>query len=340
MTTAQPLPTRERLRQFFRGRLSLYGDPGLPTQVHLCPTDRCNLECKQCDIWRINPAPELTTSQWKDILSEIGLFAGPVALNFAGGEPFLRPDLLELAHFAVSQGFTVTSNTNATLINVDLAKRIYQAGLDILYVSLDGFTAATHDNIRNRTGTFEKVMGALDTLDKFPAPRIVIATILHKGSAPEISQGLEWVKSRGYQLVVQPLYQTFGEPFDRHWYQRSPLFPDDLVAIDQAIDILISEKQRDGVVCNSIQQLIAMKGYYRAPTFPNGQKCKAGFKDLSLDPYGNFHLCYHLRPIGNVRGTDIRALWQSDEAAILRQEVASCPRTCNLLNCNFDRDDP
>ena len=62
-----------------------------------------------------------------------------------------------------------------------------------------------------------------------------------------------------------------------------------------------------------------------------------GFKDIALDPYGNFLVCYHLRPVGSVRESTIEALWWGKQTAERRQEVVDCPRTCNLQNCNFDR---
>ncbi len=235
-------------------------------------------------------------------------------------------------------GFTVTANSNGTLIDAALAKAIFESGLSTLYISLDGFSPHSHDFIRNKPDLFQKLMSNLDLMDAYPSPQVIFSTILHRRSVSEVQMGLEMVKARGYQLVVQPLYQTFGEPYDGEWYRRSSLFPDDIVEVDRALDILIEEKAKDGPVCNAIPQLQAMKGYYRAPTFPNGQSCKAGFKDISLDPYGNFHLCYHLKPIGNVRDSQVEDLWMSQDAAILRQEVASCPRNCNLLNCNFERD--
>lgn len=327
------------LRNFLGARLSLYGDPGLPEQLHICPTDRCNLQCRQCDIWRIKPAPELSTDEWKMIIDEVAEFAGAIALNFAGGEPFLRPDLLELIRHASAQGFTVTSNSNGTLITEKLAQGLFESGLDILYISLDGFTSQTHDHIRNKEGLYERVLKNLDYIDALPAPRIVIATILHKRSIHEIDAALDLIKTRDYQLVVQPLYQTFGEPYDAHWYKRSTLYPDDLLAVDAALDRLIQARREAGPVCNPVAQLEEMKRYYRAPTLPNGHSCKAGFKDISLDPYGNFHLCYHLKPLGNIRDEGVKGLWQSQKSAILRQEIASCPRTCNLLNCNFEGSD-
>ena len=69
--------------------------PGLPDQIHVSVTDRCTLPCRMCDIWKIKPGPELTTNEWKGVFDQIADWAGPVGLNFAGGEPFLRKDLFE-----------------------------------------------------------------------------------------------------------------------------------------------------------------------------------------------------------------------------------------------------
>jgi len=327
-----------RLRMLAQSRL--FGDPGRPTQVHLCPTDRCNLTCRQCDIWRISPGPELTTTDWKRVLDELADLIGHGALNFAGGEPFLRPDLPELIEHGVKLGFEVSANTNGLLIDEELVRRLHDLGLDILYLSLDGARAKTHDRIRNRPGSFKKVMKALDILQRFGRPRAVIAAILHRHSVPEALEMLELVRSRDCQIVFQPIMQTFSEPYDPSWPERSSLLPDDFLVLDRQIDQLIQVKRDHGPICNEVAQLEAFKGYFRAPTMTNGLTCKAGFKDVALDPYGNFMVCYHLRPAGNVRESSIKSLWWGRDAAIRRQEVASCIRTCNLQNCNFDRKNP
>ena len=333
-------PLTKKMREWIpraRAQWRLYGDPGRPTQIHLCPTDRCNLTCRQCDIWRIDPGDELSTKEWKDVLDQIADLTGAASLNFAGGEPFIRHDLPELMEHAVHLGFTVSANTNGLLITDDMAERLHDIGLDILYISLDGATAETHDRIRNRKGTFRKVLQAFDRLDRYGAPRVVIAAILHRHSIPEAGDLLELARSRGYQIVFQPIMQTFSEPYDPQWYRRSPLIPTDYVELDRQLDHLIAVKRDHGPICNAIAQLESFRSYFRAPTLPNGLRCKAGFQDISLDPYGNFMVCYHLRPAGNVRKTPIRELWWGAEAAVRRQEVASCPRTCNLQNCNFER---
>lgn len=332
------LPVRvQRWLMRSAAQLRLYGDPGRPSQIHLCPTDRCNLTCRQCDIWRIDPGPELTTLEWKRVLDECAELCGPASLNFAGGEPFTRPDLVELIEHSTRLGFTVSANSNGLLVDKTLALRLKDAGLDILYLSLDGASPESHDRIRNRPGGFERVMKACDALDAVSGPRPVFAAILHRLSVPEAGALLGLARARGYPIVYQPLYQTFAEPYDPSWYQRSPWMPMDWVELDAQLDALIAEKQRDAPILNEARQLDAFKRYFRAPTLPNGLGCRAGFSDIAFDPYGNVLMCYHLRPVGRVQEQSVHAVWWGEDAAWRRQEVASCPRTCNLQNCNFER---
>lgn len=330
-------PSWQRMLWRAAAQLRLYGDPGRPTQIHLCPTDRCNLTCRQCDIWRIDPGPELSTEEWKRVLEECAHLCGPASLNFAGGEPFTRPDLVPLIAHSTALGFTVSANSNGLLVDRTLAEQLRDAGLDILYLSLDGASPDSHDRIRNRPGGFERVLRACDALDAVQGPRVVLAAILHRLSVPEAQEMLALARSRGYSIVFQPLYQTFAEPFDLTWYQRSPWMPQDWLELDAQLDALIAARLSGAPILNEARQLEAFKRYFRAPTLPNGLGCRAGFSDIAFDPYGNVLMCYHLRPVGNVRQAPVASLWWGREAAWRRQEVASCPRTCNLQNCNFDR---
>ena len=246
-------------------RLKLRPADGLPTQIHVSITDRCCLPCRMCDIWRIKPKQELTTREWKSVFDQVGHWAGSVGLNFAGGEPFLRKDLPELCRYATNLGFTVTSNTNATLFNEKKVREISEAGLDILYVSLDGATAETHDFMRGEPGTYDKVMRTLDQVDKLDNPRVIVAMIVSRRSIPELTKMADWTLERGYQGVYQPLFNNFGRTYDPQWFVKSPLFPreEDLPALDEALDYLIAIKEADGHVCNSVGQLNEMKRYFR-----------------------------------------------------------------------------
>ena len=327
-----------RFAQGTADTLKLRKGDGLPTQMHVSITDRCCLPCRMCDIWRIKPGEELTTNEWKGIFRQVADWAGPIGLNFAGGEPFLRKDMMELIGYGTDLGFTVTSNTNATLFNEKKVDQLAGAGLDILYVSLDGATEETHDFVRGEKGTYAKVMRTLDLVDKVDNPRVVVAMIISRRSIPELKRMADWTRDRGYQVVYQPLFNNFGRTYDPQWFVKSPLFPreEDLAELDDALDYLISIKEADGHVCNSVGQLKEMKRYFRSPSVSNGLPCNAGHSDISLDPYGNLLLCFWLPPVGDVRKTPIPWMWNSLKSQRRRWEAHNCPRTCNMLNCNFE----
>jgi len=315
--------------------------PGLPTQVHLSVTDRCFLPCAHCDIYR-NEAEDLPEATWARVIDELAVWLGPVAMNFVGGEPLLRTDLERLMKRATDRGFTVTFNTNAWLLTDRRAHALADAGVSVAYLSCDGFHEATVDHSRGKPGSLAKVREACDRLDRLPNPRVILSCILHAQNAAEVPLLLQWCRSRGYELVVQPLYQNFGTvAHDPGWWRRSALWPTDLGPIDAAIDVLVAERRAAGKVCNPVGQLEAFRDYFRDPSVANGQVCKAGHSDLAFDPAGNIRLCYFLEPVGNVAdGRPLADVWHDTRALRRRYEVHTCTRTCNLLNCNFERSAP
>ena len=323
-------------------RVQLRRAPGRPRQIHLSVTDRCFLPCLHCDIWK-NTTPDLPEAVWAETIDRLAEWCAPAGMNFVGGEPLLRKDLERLMKRAVDRGFEVSFNTNGWLVTEDRAKAIADAGVSIAYISMDGIREETVDHSRGRAGSWAKAMSALDRLQRHAAPRVVLATILHKGNAAEMPELLRFVRQRGIQLVVQPLYQTFGDvAFDPDWWKSAELFPREeaeIVAVERALDQLTAERFRGGPVCNAVEQLQAMKGHFRHPERDNGQLCRAGHSDLSLDPHGNLRLCYFLEPIGTLfDAAPLPMAWDSLTALRRRWEVSRCDRRCNLLNCNFNRD--
>jgi MoaA/NifB/PqqE/SkfB family radical SAM enzyme len=322
-------------------RARLRRAPGRPKQIHLSVTDRCFLPCVHCDIWK-NTTPDLPTEVWADAIDRLGAWCAPAAMNFVGGEPLLRKELESLMARAVSRGFEVSFNTNGWLLTEDRAKSISDAGVSIAYISLDGIRPETVDHSRGRVGSWDKAIAAIDMLQAQASPRVVLASILHAGNAAEVDEQLAFVRERGLQLVVQPLYQNFGyNTYDPDWWKTSELFPrssGELEVVDRALDRLTAERLRGGPVCNSAAQLQAMKGHFRDPGLDNGQMCRAGHSDLSLDPHGNVRLCYFLPPVGTIfDSTPLPVAWDSWTTMRRRWEVSRCDRHCNLLNCNFER---
>ncbi len=121
-------------------------------------TRRCNLKCVHCYSASadVDYPDELTTEEGKKLIDDLAAFGAPVIL-FSGGEPLMRPDLLELAKYATDKGMRAVISTNGTLITKEIAAKLRKIGLSYVGVSLDGLEK-THDRFRGTKGAFEKAM--------------------------------------------------------------------------------------------------------------------------------------------------------------------------------------
>ena len=131
-----------------------------PVVVWNC-TQTCNLKCVHCYAGSENKLykGELTTEQAKTMIDDLAAFGCPVLL-FSGGEPTMRPDLLELMHYAKSKGMRVVISTNGTLITKEKAQQFAEVGLSYVGVSLDGI-GEVHDAFRGVEGSFERALEGL-----------------------------------------------------------------------------------------------------------------------------------------------------------------------------------
>jgi 12,18-didecarboxysiroheme deacetylase len=124
-------------------------------------TRRCNLKCLHCYAHARDEefSGELTTGEGKSVLDDLAAFGVPVVL-FSGGEPLIRPDLVELAEYAVGKGMRAVISTNGTLIDRRLAGDLKDVGLSYVGISLDGLSEV-NDRFRGVKGAFRKAMDGI-----------------------------------------------------------------------------------------------------------------------------------------------------------------------------------
>lgn len=121
-------------------------------------TRRCNLKCVHCYAQALDRSfpDELTTAEGKLLLDDLAAFGCPVVL-FSGGEPLMRPDLVELAAYAVQKGMRTVISTNGTLITPGMAQELKSIGLSYVGISLDGMESV-NDRFRGVKGAFQKAL--------------------------------------------------------------------------------------------------------------------------------------------------------------------------------------
>ncbi|MGW5095356.1 TIGR04053 family radical SAM/SPASM domain-containing protein [Streptomyces nodosus] len=130
-------------------------------------TRACPLACLHC---RAEAVPdrhprELDTAAAKDLLHQVAAFGQPAPLFvITGGDPFQRPDLLELIRYGEEAGVRVAVSPSGTpTLTPDRLRAVHQAGAVGLSLSLDGSTAELHDGFRGVPGVFRWTLDAWDT---------------------------------------------------------------------------------------------------------------------------------------------------------------------------------
>jgi cyclic pyranopterin phosphate synthase len=144
------MPTIETLRDS-------YGRP--VTNLRISLTSRCNLSCIYCHAeGEKNPEAEMSAQEIIDIM-HVAVKFGIRGIKFTGGEPLLRPDLLEIIR-AVPPGIESSLTTNGILL-LDMAGDLKHAGLRRVNVSLDSLN---HDTYKRITGSdrLNEVLAGID----------------------------------------------------------------------------------------------------------------------------------------------------------------------------------
>lgn len=106
-----------------------------PLVAHIIPIRKCNLSCVYCNEYDTYSKPVALEimKQRIDHLVKLGLSA----LVFSGGEPLLHPDLDQIISHARQSGLLVGLITNGYLLVPERIKRLNQAGLDYMQISID-----------------------------------------------------------------------------------------------------------------------------------------------------------------------------------------------------------
>lgn len=106
-----------------------------PILAHIVPVRRCNLSCTYCNEFDdfSPPVPEAVLFQRVDHLASLGL----TVLVISGGEPLLHPQLENVIARSRNRGMLAGLITNGYLLTVDRIKKLNQAGLDHMQISID-----------------------------------------------------------------------------------------------------------------------------------------------------------------------------------------------------------
>ena len=295
-----------------------------PFQCLLQVTNRCNMKCSFCDFWP-NGAPrsqELSIADFQRLseqLTAIGCFV----VSIEGGEPFVRPDLIDIVQ-AFGDRHIPLLYTNGWFVNDENASALFAAGLMQVGVSIDFPDADRHDKKRGLAGGFEKAWQAVMRLrDAAPhgGKQVHVMTVLMRENQRDLESLLEMsakhqvghcvtlLSTKGFRrgAIDQLPSESIGTELQALWrrYPHLRAFRDYLEGIDP---------------------------FLSGATLPT---CRAGNQSFNIDHVGNVSPCIEKidHVIGNVRQEPLPEILKRMTQL---EEVAGC-QSCWTLCRGFNQ---
>ena len=113
-------------------------------------TGRCNVKCLYCHHDGILPQNEEMTPDEIFRIAQVARAIGIEKMRLSGGEPLIRPDIVEIVEKISTLGFRdISITTNGTMLAV-YAGKLVKAGLNRVNVSLDTLNPETYKFITSR----------------------------------------------------------------------------------------------------------------------------------------------------------------------------------------------
>ncbi len=313
----------DELRYYKKGGMSA------PVVVWNC-TSRCNLKCRHCYIdARKRPLPdELSTGEAEDMIHDLAEYGVPVLL-FSGGEPLLRPDILELGALAREMGIRTVISTNGTLIGKDETHALRDSGFEYVGISLDGLKGV-NDRFRGVPGSFKNARGALRHCLKAGLKTGVRMT-LNKQNHKWLREVMNFAKVEGIKrfCLYHLVYCGRGSNMEKDDLGRDETrqLMDTLIELarefyhsDPSFEILTVDNHADGVY---IYNRMLREGSERAnevlALLGNAGGNRSGIAIACVDSQGFVFADQFMRqlPLGNVRERRLSQIWESADNKLL-----------------------
>lgn len=133
----------------------------VPWLIEFSVTYRCQCKCPHCSVGeyldKASQKNELTSEQIKDVLAQ-AVKVGIPKVDFFGGEPLLKDNISDLIRFGARKGLYMSVTTNAWLLTRDMAKKLKEAGISCINISLDSVLEEKHDSLRGLPGLYNRTI--------------------------------------------------------------------------------------------------------------------------------------------------------------------------------------
>lgn len=297
----------------------------IPWVVEFSVTYRCQCRCLHCSVAnylnRHSASEELTTEQIKNILMQIRDLGIP-KVDFFGGEPLIREDIVELCKFGSSIGLFISITTNALVLTRTLVKDLKRMKVSYISISLDSVDEKKHDRLRRMPGLYQKILNAVNFCHEEGLPCLISTYITRddiigfgsKNDNSNLSRIITLSKKTN-ALGIRILFPIISGK----WVENK----------NKALNFLEQNQ-----VLNSLDYSFAfIEGAF---CIKNGKKiCQSLMgKMFNISPYGDVQICItYPKSFGNIKNKNLKEILNDmySHSIYLKNRESSCCDTNALL---------
>jgi len=248
-------------------------------------TARCNLRCVHCYI--NEPVAdsqvrnrELSKQEFFSILDQI-TDEGCLWLLLTGGEPFVRPDFLDIYTYAKKKGMLITLFTNGTTITPRIADYLAEWRPSSIEITLYGSTKETYEKVTGVHRSYEQCMRGIDLLLERKIP-LELKSMIMTLNKDEVWDMKAYAENIGVDFRFDPVLNVRLDGDRKPAEFRIP--PEEIVQLD------LKDEERMKEWYELCSKFIGM---------PQNTEylfnCGAGLQIFHIDPYGKLGACMMAR---------------------------------------------
>lgn len=300
-------------------RLTMQPQPN-PPEALIATTYRCNAKCHMCNTWQ-HP------SRASDEVSPRDLERLPGGYRFAnitGGEPFLRQDIDEVIEVVLSKTKRLVVSTNGYFTDkiLRVAEKFYpRVGVRI---SIEGLPAA-NDDLRGIKDGFDHGLRTLLMLRHLGLKDIGFGITASDRNARDMVELYELAEAMGLEFATAAMHNTY------YFHKFDNAFDD-----PEMISLQFKEVAKRLLKTGRVKNWFRAYFNYGLANFVLGRPrllpCEVGSDLFFMDPFGEVRPCNGMEmSMGNIKEKSFEEIWNSPEAANVREAVKHCTKQCWMV---------
>jgi len=295
----------------------------MDTKVHAVSwniTRLCNLKCQHCYLPAgfvdMNEFPdgyyrdaELSQSQCFRVIDEIAEINPNILLILTGGEPLLRPDILEISDYAARTGFLVVMGTNGIMLNEQTVQKMQEHGISGAGISLDSVNPVNHDKFRGLEGAWEGLMRGIENLKRANLDFLVQTSVM-RWNYDEIPQIVELASQLGAKVLN--LYFLVKTGRGKTVMDITPAQYEKMLSTLFELQAKYANKMLISAKCAPHYKRVIYEQKSDSPflqTYPSGT-CPCGIYYCRITPEGDLTPCPYMPvSVGSLKEESFVKLW-------------------------------